>query len=87
MAAEQYRADGQAGICILHEAGGAVFGSKTSSLSGDVDADLIGELRGVFSALSGTGSKIATDMSAGRKYLLMRGMAPAEVSILSCVDD
>ncbi|KAI9637081.1 uncharacterized protein MKK02DRAFT_34123 [Dioszegia hungarica] len=48
--------DVTAGICILHEAGGAVFGSKTSSLSGDVDADLI----------------------AGRKYLLMRGMAPAE---------
>lgn len=35
----------QAGICILHEAGGAAFGSKTSSLSGDVDAELIGKLR------------------------------------------
>jgi myo-inositol-1(or 4)-monophosphatase len=81
------RAHDQAGICILHEAGGAVFGSKTSSLSGDVDADLIGKLRGAFTALSGTGSKIAADMLAGRKYLLMRGMAPAEVSIMSCVQD
>lgn len=32
-----------AGICILEEAGGRAFGGKTSSLSGDVDAELMGE--------------------------------------------
>ncbi|WWC65234.1 uncharacterized protein I303_107851 [Kwoniella dejecticola CBS 10117] len=30
-----------AGICILQEAGGAMFGPKTSSLSGEVDGDLL----------------------------------------------
>jgi len=43
-----------AGICVLCEAGGAAFGGKNSSLSGEVDAGLL----------------------AGRKYLLIRGIAP-----------
>ncbi|WWC72630.1 uncharacterized protein I206_106594 [Kwoniella pini CBS 10737] len=30
-----------AGICILQEAGGAMFGPKTSSLSGEIDGDLL----------------------------------------------
>ena len=37
------KADYQAGICVLHEAGGAAFGAKDSDLSGRVDADLLGE--------------------------------------------
>ncbi|KAK8850578.1 hypothetical protein IAR55_004497 [Kwoniella newhampshirensis] len=46
--------DVTAGICILHEAGGAAFAGKASSLSGNVNAELL----------------------AGRKYLLIRGIAP-----------
>lgn len=34
----------QAGIVILQEAGGAVFAGKTASMSGEVDAALLGEL-------------------------------------------
>ncbi|WWC92364.1 uncharacterized protein L201_007321 [Kwoniella dendrophila CBS 6074] len=30
-----------AGICILREAGGVMFGPKTSTLSGDIDGDLL----------------------------------------------
>ncbi|WVR08650.1 hypothetical protein IAU60_005708 [Kwoniella sp. DSM 27419] len=30
-----------AGICILHEAGGAMFGAKTSDLSGEVNGELL----------------------------------------------
>jgi hypothetical protein len=33
----------QAGFCILTEAGGVAFGGKTSSLSGDIDAGLMGQ--------------------------------------------
>ena len=33
----------QAGFCILKEAGGGIFGSKTSEFTGEATAELMGE--------------------------------------------
>ena len=66
----RYLADFQAGFCILTEAGGAVFGSKTSELTGEASADLMGEWSKQWSELK----------AAGRKYLVFRGLPDAEVS-------
>jgi fructose-1,6-bisphosphatase/inositol monophosphatase family enzyme len=38
-------ADNQAGICIMQEAGGVVFGAKGTELDGKVDAKLLCECR------------------------------------------
>ena len=40
---EKVKLTGQAGICILEEAGGRCFGGKNTPLSGDHDRELIGE--------------------------------------------
>lgn len=36
-------ADDQAGICIMQESGGVVFGAKGTELDGEVDAKLLCE--------------------------------------------
>lgn len=64
----------QAGICILEEAGGRCFGGKNTALAGEHDRELIGAcsyLRGM--------PRYGADRVAGRKYLFMRAIAPAEV--------
>ena len=64
----------QAGICILEEAGGATFGSKTSDLTGDASGELLCQ-SSLFVA-----SSSAHVVLAGRKYLHIRGMPRQEVS-------
>ena len=64
---------GQAGICILHEAGGAAFGAKSTPLEGKVDAEFLG-------AYTACSSSAPADLTAGRKYLLIRGIEPPKVN-------
>lgn len=63
----------KAGICILEEAGGVAFGGKSGDLSGHVDAALLGEC----TILERSCSEACL---AGRKYLIVRGIAPTSVS-------